>query len=162
MHEEFSRTLQECAEQLIGLLRLSGRVNVQERTRGTMPELAVTIDVDEHADVLIGKDGQTLDALEHIFRLLGMKQEEAKRRGVSLDINGYRKQRLDSVAATARQAAERVRVSGQAETLAPMSASERREVHTILTEYGNLKTESIGIEPMRRIVIKPSPEFTRP
>lgn len=107
---------------------------------------------------LIGKDGQSLVALEHVIRLAAFRKFGGTERlpDFLLDINGYRKEQNARLAQIAEDSAQRVIASGKAEALAPMNAYERRIVHTKLATYQQISTESIGAEPNRRVVIKPS------
>lgn len=108
--------------------------------------------------MLIGKNGQNLNAFEHLIKLIINRKaggEEQKRNVFVVDINDYRKTKAKYILDLARSAAQKVISSRRAEALLPMSAYERRLVHTELAAYQELQTESIGEEPHRRIVIKP-------
>jgi spoIIIJ-associated protein len=72
---------------------------------------------------------------------------------VPVDIEGYRRRREDQLREIALRVASRVRTSGQAVTLEPMLAYERRIVHLSVQGQQGLKTESVGMEPNRRVVI---------
>src|SRR5438128_874096 len=72
---------------------------------------------------------------------------------VPLDIEGYRRRREEQLREIARRVAARVRTSGQAVTLEPMLAYERRIVHLAVQDTPGVKTESVGIDPNRRVVI---------
>ena len=72
---------------------------------------------------------------------------------VPVDIEGYRRRREDQLREIAQRVASRVRASGQAVTLEPMLAYERRIVHLSVQGQPGLKTESVGMEPNRRVVI---------
>lgn len=148
--------LKEFLSATLSLVQLGGSVDVQEHTRDGIREIAVAVTIPDHAEVLIGEHGQVLDALEHIVRLIHGRRTTDKTM-VTVDINGYRHTRLGQVVQLAEQTAERVRASGQAETLMAMNSQERRAVHTTFTEYPGIVTESIGQEPTRRIVIKAAP-----
>lgn len=109
--------------------------------------------------MLIGKNGQNLSAFEHLVKLIVNRKisggEDQKRNVFIVDVNDYRKTKTKYVLDLARSAAQKVINSQRAEALLPMSAYERRLVHTELAAYKELQTESIGEEPHRRIVIKP-------
>jgi len=72
---------------------------------------------------------------------------------VPIDIEGYRRRREDQLREIAQRVGSRVRASGQAVTLEPMLAYERRIVHLSVQGQQGLKTESVGMEPNRRVVI---------
>lgn len=110
----------------------------------------------ENLSLLIGTDGNVLASLEHLVRLVALRRlvSSAQIADFMLDINDYRKKQIDRLAALAQGSAERVIATGRAESLAPMNAFERKIVHTELTSYSDLETQSIGAEPNRRVVIK--------
>ena len=72
---------------------------------------------------------------------------------IPVDIEGYRRRREEQLRDVARRVAGRVRATGQAVTLEPMLAYERRIVHLAVQDTPGVKTESVGIDPNRRVVI---------
>lgn len=116
--------------------------------------LAVSVFTPENARFLIGRDGESLRALEHVMRAILLKNNK-EISGLSIDVNDYKKSRASFVIDLAKEAATRVRNTKKAEALCPMTAYERRVVHTELASYPDLSTESIGDDPQRRVVIKP-------
>ncbi len=129
------------------------RVEIAEEEREGKQVINASVYTPEHAHVLIGKNGQNLQALEHIARAVLTKENQEAL--VSLDINDYKKSRTLQVLGIARQAVSHVRNTRRAQALDPMSAYERRMVHMELASITDVVTESIGQEPQRRIVIKP-------
>ncbi len=114
----------------------------------------VSIDTPQDANVLIGKNGRNLQALEHIVRMMWMRKYPNTRPPV-VDVNGYQQTHMQDVATAAHTVARRVQETKRAEVLDPMNSAERRIVHTELAAYRDLATESIGQEPHRRVVIRP-------
>ena len=111
--------------------------------------------------MLIGKNGQNLEAFERLVRLLASSQIEPNPENdlhFIIDINDYRKSRTDYLIDIAKDVAQRVIQTQRAEALSPMSSYERRLVHTELASYKEIQTESVGQEPRRRIIVKPQPE----
>lgn len=106
----------------------------------------------DHA-LLIGKKGENLRALQYVYNLLRAKQYPESS-FVAIDIEGYKKERLEKVQRIAEEAAAEVLAYGHDKTLPAMNAYERRQVHMVLAEHSDLVTESIGTEPNRQIVIK--------
>lgn len=104
----------------------------------------------------IGTRGDVLHALEHLVRLMAFRALPDAPHDVTLDINGYRETEMSRLLAIAKEKAEQVLATGKAESLPTMNAYERKVVHTQLATYTSLKTESIGAEPNRRVVIKPA------
>jgi spoIIIJ-associated protein len=109
--------------------------------------------------ILIGKHGQTLDSLQYLVGLVANKnnKEGAERLRVVVDAEGYRQRREQTLRNLAIRLAEKVRREGRSESLEPMSASERRIIHTALQHSMYVTIHSEGEEPNRRIVISPKP-----
>ena len=147
--------LTETVQRLIGPMNVSCEVAVREEKAGDKDIIVATISAPEDAKFLIGKNGQNLQALEHIVRSVFLKNEQNKDVALFVDVNDYKKSRADHVAALAREAVHRVRNTQRAEALIPMSPYERRIVHMELASVSDITTESIGQEPSRRIVVKP-------
>ncbi len=133
--------------------RLHQQCDVHVADQGADAPLLVSVQAPQDANLLIGKDGQNLKALEHIIRTI-WKRHDASGRQIALDINDYRKTRATELASLVQSAAQRVRDTRRSEAMDPMTAYERRIVHTELAAYHDLSTESIGQEPHRRVVIK--------
>lgn len=107
---------------------------------------------------LIGRHGQTLNALQYIVNLAVHKDSDDEDR-VIIDVGGYRKRREENLKRLAQTAAERVRRKGRREVLSPMTPQERRIIHLALQNNKEVVTHSEGEEPYRRVVI--SPKTTR-
>lgn len=103
-------------------------------------------------DVLVGRDGEVLGALEELTRLAVVRQTGDRAR-VSLDVDGFKRRRREVVAASAREAGERVLREGARADLPPMPPYERKIVHDVIADMPGLRTESEGEEPRRRVVI---------
>jgi spoIIIJ-associated protein len=101
---------------------------------------------------LIGRGGENLIALQQLVSAITSKKVGHSVH-VAIDIEGYRRQREDQLKEMAQRVAARVRATGAAVTLEPMLAYERRIVHLVVQSQQGLKTESVGIEPNRRVVI---------
>lgn len=102
--------------------------------------------------LLIGKHGQTLDAIERLLNCIINKASLVKKR-VFVDTEGYRRRREDRLIEMARQVAEKVRYTDREVVLAPMSARDRRVIHVALKEDGVVSTYSQGEGEMRRVVV---------
>jgi spoIIIJ-associated protein len=107
----------------------------------------------EGMGLLIGKHGHTLDSLQELVRN-HVQRATGERCSVVVDVEDYRKRRRSHVARRAREAASRVRKTGRAEALEPMTAWERKVVHEAVGEFEGLQTVSEGVEPNRRVVIE--------
>jgi spoIIIJ-associated protein len=106
-------------------------------------------------DVLVGRDGDTLAALEELTRL-AVVRASGERARVGLDVDGFRQRRRQDLENSAKEAANRVLESGQSEDLPPMPPYERKIVHDAIATIEGVETESVGEEPRRRVSIVPA------
>jgi spoIIIJ-associated protein len=148
-----------------------------ERVRGIVARvvhalgLHATVDIDESADeiratvngddlgLLIGKHGSTIDALQHIAFRAAFRGEEVRKQ-VVVDAAGYRERREGALHRMADRAAAEALQYGRPVELEPMRATERKIVHTYLSERSDVETHSEGDEPDRRLVVSPVERFT--
>ena len=107
----------------------------------------------EGLGILIGKHGQTLDALQYLTNLAAGKAFH-HHYFVLLDVENYRERRKDTLEALARRLAGKVKRTGEPVELEPMAAGERRIIHLALQNDGAVTTESEGEAPHRYVVIK--------
>jgi spoIIIJ-associated protein len=103
--------------------------------------------------LLIGRHGQTLDALQELVRTHTFRRT-GRRSRVVVDVEDYRKRRKSQLVRAASSAGRRVIKSGKPQSLEPMTAFERKIVHDAVAELGGLETESEGEEPNRHVVIR--------
>lgn len=104
---------------------------------------------------LIGKHGQTLDAIQELTRqVVGHRLDQRIR--VLVDVEDYRKRRASRLAEKAQEAAERALESGQEQELEPMDALERKIVHDAVAGMEGVESTSRGEDPGRYVVILPS------
>jgi spoIIIJ-associated protein len=102
--------------------------------------------------IIIGRRGETLDALQYLTSLVVNKQTDDYKR-VILDIENYRQKREETLAKLAERSAERVIKYRKNVTLEPMNPYERRIIHSTLQSNEMVETHSIGEEPNRKVVI---------
>jgi len=150
---EQKNNITETIKRIIAPMNVVCEIEVREEMAGNKETVVASISAPEDAKFLIGKNGQNLQALEHVVRSLFLKQGETLT--LFVDVNDYKKSRATYVAALAQEAVQRVRNTQRAEALTPMSPYERRIVHMELASISDVTTESIGQEPQRRIVVKP-------
>ena len=107
--------------------------------------------------ILIGRNGQTIDALQYLSNAIGYRSADvdAERLPVVVDAAGYRARRAASLETLARQYAERAVATGTRVELEPMTAVERKIVHELLKDDPEVETASEGTEPNRFVVIVP-------
>ncbi len=105
---------------------------------------------------IIGRNGRTLAALEYLTNAVVNREELGPRKRINIDVGGYKRRRDERLRGTARKAASRVRKTGFAAELEPMSAAERRVIHMELADDASVVSESAGEGRNRRVVVKPS------
>jgi spoIIIJ-associated protein len=105
--------------------------------------------------VLIGRRGEKLASLQHLVNLI-VARKEGQHNRIAVDVENYRGRREDQLREVAQRAAERVTQSGKIIQLEAMPAVERRIVHMALVENPKVRTQSVGVEPNRRIVVLPA------
>jgi spoIIIJ-associated protein len=108
----------------------------------------------EDLGLLIGRHGQTIDALQLLCYRAAFRGS-AERKRVVVDAAGYRHRRHDILSRQADSAAERALRGGKPVELEPMSSQERRVVHDHLKERAGIETYSEGDEPERRVIVAP-------
>jgi spoIIIJ-associated protein len=106
----------------------------------------------------IGRHGQTIDALQYLVNAIVLRDELPERKPVVVDAAGYRARRKATLDALASRTAERVRRTGRAVELEPMTAVERKIVHLSLKDAAGVETRSAGTEPNRFVVVSPAAE----
>ncbi|GAW30218.1 RNA-binding cell elongation regulator Jag/EloR [Carboxydocella sp. ULO1] len=134
--------------------KLGLNVEIEADVQGEYVTLNITGEDKEALGVLIGRRGDTLDALQYLVNLVANKQADDRQKFV-LDVEGYRKRREQTLQRLALKMAEKVKRYGKEIALEPMSPQERRIIHTTLQNHKYVYTTSEGEEPYRKIVIFP-------
>lgn len=122
--------------------------------QATIVDEGVLVDVTgDDLGLLLGPKGATLQAIEELVRTAVQRQTEGRGARINVDVGGYRAKRRAALADFARSVAEKVRESGEDQSLEPMNASDRKVVHDALAEIDGIETASEGEDPRRRVVI---------
>lgn len=147
--DEPAERVRVVVEHVLDALEIDGHVEIDED-----PETIVARVEGEDLGLLIGRHGQTIDALQLLcYRAAFPGAGERKR--VMVDAAGYRERRREMLSRQADSAAERALTSGNPVELEPMSAQERRVVHDHLKDRAGIETYSEGDEPDRRVLVAP-------
>jgi len=133
-------------ERVVGAIGAGGRVDVEE----TDDDILVTVSGGDPG-LLIGRHGQTIDALQHVVNAIVWRGGGDK--PVTIDAAGYRERRRATLEGIALQAVERA-ARGERVALEPMTAVERKIVHERLKEVPGVRTSSEGAEPNRYVVVE--------
>jgi spoIIIJ-associated protein len=105
--------------------------------------------------LLIGRHGQTIDAVQYLLNVIAYRAHGDEKRDVVVDAAGYRARRQATLESLADRIADRVLESGEPEELEPMTAVERKVVHLRLKDVAGVGTTSEGTEPSRYVVVVP-------
>ena len=143
----------EIAKELtIGLLE---RMGVKTEVEGFLEEGILCLEIKgDQGGALIGKHGRTLESLQMLInRMVNKRLKNAVR--VALDIDGYRKRRVDSMANIANRLGEESKRIGHSLTVGPFNSHDRRIIHLTLKENPYLKTESLGEGELKKVKIIP-------
>ncbi len=142
--------VRELVERVLVELDLDGEVELSEDE----DRILASVEGEDDYGLLIGRRGQTIDALQLLCyqaAFLGMRE----RKRVVVDAAGYRERRRETLIARADRAAEQAEAGGQPIEMDPMSAQERRVVHEHLKERAGIETYSEGDEPNRCVMVAP-------
>ena len=151
-YEDRDPRLQQLEEFLTGLFE---RMDVQADINALMSDDESTIQVEltgDHVGTLIGRRGETLDAIQHLSNYV-LNNGRSERIRVNIDAENYRAKRAEALSRLANKVAAKVVKYRRNVTLEPMNAYERHVIHTALQEYSGVTTYSTGTEPNRRVVV---------
>jgi spoIIIJ-associated protein len=144
--------VREVVTRVVNALGLDATVEVVE----TDEEIRATVDGPDEFGRLIGRHGQTIDALQHLAWRAAFHYSD-ERKAVVVDAAGYRARREEALQRQADRAASEAVRYGRPVELEPMGASERKTVHNYLADRHDVETHSEGDEPERRLVVSPLP-----
>lgn len=172
------QVLEESSRGLFGIFAKNARVRVTvkespvDAARSFIKEVLHEMGIEAHPEVrvsgeevfitfygkelgiLIGKHGETLDALQYLVNLAVNRKFEQKIK-IILDVEGYRQRREETLIKLARRLSEKVKRTSQSIALESMNPYERRIIHTALQNDRLVATLSEGEEPFRKVVIRP-------
>jgi spoIIIJ-associated protein len=147
---EPAERVRELVEGVLDELDLEGEVEISEED----DRINAVVSGDDDFGLLIGKRGQTIDALQLLCYQAAFRGMRERKR-VVLDAAGYRERRREVLISRADRAAERALEGNRSVEMDEMSAQERRVVHEHLKERAGVETYSEGDEPHRCVVVAP-------
>jgi spoIIIJ-associated protein len=147
---EQARLAREVLERILAAVGVRAGIELREDE-----ETITATFVGRELGLLIGKHGQTIDAIQYLVNALSARGRGDDRKPVVVDAAGYRARRQASLDALAVRSADRVLSSGRPVELEPMTAVERKVVHLRLRDVAGVSTRSEGTEPNRYVVIEP-------
>lgn len=142
-------------EQFLDIIDFDGDIDLDvEGDRAS-----VSIDGGDSLDMLVGRDGQVLEAIQTLTRL-AVQEVSGERSRLMLDIARWRANRRDTLRGLAQEGARRVEETGAPVELEPMSPFERKVVHDAIAEIDGVVTESTGEGKNRYVVLLPDDDYT--
>lgn len=141
-------------EYLKSILNGMGFSDVTVTAKETEEDIYFEIVSSEDYGNIIGRRGETLDALQYLTRLFVNRSEDNNKR-VALNVGDYRKRREETLRALAKRQASKVSKYGRSSALEPMNPYERRIIHTAIQEIEGVTSHSVGEGDRRRVVITP-------
>lgn len=139
----------------IFLSELLEKMGVEARVFAANTDNGLRLQIDSDSmGLLIGRRGETLDALQYLVSL-HVNRTSSEYQRITLDTEGYRSRREETLCRLARKTASQVRSTGRPVAMEPMNPYERRILHSALQDFRGVTTHSEGEEPNRRVVITP-------
>lgn len=153
----YSEDLAKENDAAIFLSELLKHMNIEATVEAAETEDGLKLNILSSTDgLLIGRRGETLDALQYIVSLyMNKDRKENGYRRVSVDTEGYRRRREETLRRLARKNAAQVARTGRSIAMEPMNPYERRVLHSALQGFKGVTTHSEGEEPNRRVIITP-------
>ena len=144
----------DATEYLKSILVGMGFTDVAVTARVTAEDVYFEITCGEDYGNIIGRRGETLDALQYLTRLFVNRANDNNKR-VALNVGDYRARREETIRALAKSQAQRVLKYGRSSSLEPMNPNERRIIHTAIQEIEGVTSHSVGEGDRRRVVVTP-------
>ncbi len=142
----------KAVEYVKGILAGMGVEDVEINVNEVEDSITIDLDCGSGYGYIIGRRGETLDAIQYLTRLVINKNKDDYKR-VSINAGNYREKREDTLRELAKKQAARVKKYGRSVGLDPMNPYERRIIHTTVQEIEGVSSHSVGSESDRKVVI---------
>lgn len=154
-HDALLDRTESVISKMLHLLNLEAQVSAHYGPTERDGHRNIQVDIrGNDLSVLIGRRSETLSAFQYIASLIVGKEEQQFVQ-LTVDVEGYRDRREKQLIQMAKRMADQVSKSGRRQTLEPMPSGERRIIHIALRDHPEVKTESTGEEPYRKVMIIP-------
>jgi spoIIIJ-associated protein len=154
-HDALLDRTESVISKMLHLLKLEAQVSANYGPTERDGRRNIHVDIrGNDLSVLIGRRSETLAAFQYVASLIVGKEEQQFVQ-LTVDVEGYRDRREKQLIQMAKRMADQVSKSGRRQTLEPMPSGERRIIHIALRDHPDVKTESTGEEPYRKVMIIP-------
>ena len=147
--KEQIETCRRYLQNIMEKMGIEAEINIADSEEGFF------VDIDSNGSgAIIGRRGETLDALQYLTSLVVNKMDGEYKR-ITLDICGYREKREETLIQLAEKISNKALKTGRPTTLEPMNPYERRIIHSAVAKVEGVNSKSVGEEPYRKVVISP-------
>lgn len=154
-HDALLDRTESVVSKILHLLNLQAQVSAHYGSTERDGRHNIHVDIrGNDLSILIGRRSETLSAFQYIASLIVGKEEQQFVQ-LTVDVEGYRDRREKQLIQMAKRVADQVTKSGRRQTLEPMPSAERRIIHIALRDHPDVRTESSGEEPYRKVMILP-------
>ncbi len=154
-HDALLDHTESVISKMLHLLNLEAQVSAHYGSAERDGRRNIHVDIrGNDLSILIGRRSETLSAFQYVASLIVGKETEQFVQLI-VDVEGFRDRREKQLIQMAKRMADQVAKSGRRQTLEPMPSSERRVIHIALRDHPDVKTESTGEDPYRKVVILP-------
>ena len=154
-HDALLDRTESVVSKMLHLLNLQAQVSANYGSTERDGRHNIHVDIrGNDLSILIGRRSETLSAFQYIASLIVGKEEQQFVQ-LTVDVEGYRDRREKQLIQMAKRVADQVAKSGRRQTLEPMPSAERRIIHIALRDHPDVRTESTGDEPYRKVTVLP-------
>ncbi|WP_019504993.1 R3H domain-containing nucleic acid-binding protein [Pleurocapsa sp. PCC 7319] len=148
-------------EQLLNFMGLAAKVTTEGFEKVTIESDSHWLNIDisgytpEQRQQLIGIKGESIDAIQYLANtIINLNRDPEAQNSFVVELDGYRVQRNQELAALTQEATDQVRETSQEVEIPGLSSAERKQIHYLLQNVEDLTTESRGQEPHRKLIVK--------
>ncbi len=160
--EGFAVCNSEAEAYISAILKGMGLSEIKVSSKADDESVSFEIECGDNYGSIIGRRGETLDAIQYLTRLVVNKNGGSDYKRVSINIGNYREKREQTLQELAKKYSEKVKKYGRNFTLDPMNPYERRVIHTTVQDIEGVSSHSVGDDANRRVIITPNDEYKKP
>ncbi|MCK4588549.1 KH domain-containing protein [Candidatus Woesebacteria bacterium] len=143
---------EKMANELLSLMGTKAQVKASEDKKNEA--VRIDIETEEETGLLIGRHGETIEAIQSILGMM-LKKKTGDWVRIIVDVGGWREKQEERLRDLATQTAERAKETGEGQPLYNLSPAQRRVIHLTLADDSDIETESVGEDEERYLIIRP-------